>query len=133
MAYSNLEFSGQFTRIHDLDLSIACFLVIESGKYVSSEALDDMFDSWVDSISYGGPGCIDLQLDKFLKSQEYADVVVGLIDRVIQELYSMADVYPKEKLSSMLAGVKITLNADYEVKLIRTALAGLRKVIVGEG
>ena len=66
----------------------------------------------IDSISYDGPGCIDLQLDKFLKSQECVDVDVGLIDKVIRELDSASDVYPKEKLSSMLAGAKITLNTD---------------------
>ncbi|MEY9331840.1 hypothetical protein ABH911_002151 [Pseudomonas protegens] len=133
MAYSNLEFSGRFARIHDLDLSIACFLVIELGSRVGSSFLDDMFEAWVDSISNSGSGCIDLQLDKFLKSQERVGLIIRLIDLVIRDLESMSEVFPREKLNSMLVGVKIKLDVDYRVGLIIGALIGLRKIIIGEG
>ncbi|RBJ82461.1 hypothetical protein C3L29_014465 [Pseudomonas sp. MWU12-2534b] len=92
-----------------------------------------MFEAWVDSISNGGPGCIDLQLDKFLKSQERAGLIIRLIDLVIRDLESMSEVFPREKLNSMLVGVKIKLDVDYRVSLIRGALIGLRKIIIGEG
>lgn len=133
MAYSNLEFSGRFARIHDLDLSIACFLVIELGSRVGSSFLDDMFEAWVDSISNGGPGCIDLQLDKFLKNQERADLIIRLIDLVIRELESMSEVYPRERLNSMLVDVKKKLDVDYRVDLIKGALISLQEIIIGEG
>ncbi|MCE4056168.1 hypothetical protein [Pseudomonas sp. Au-Pse12] len=92
---------------------------------VGSDFLDDVFGAWVYSISYGGPGCIDLQLDKFLKSQECTDLVARLIDGVIRELELMSVVYPREKLNSMLVGVKINLNVDCRVDLIRDTLIGL--------
>jgi len=92
-----------------------------------------MFEAWVDSISNSGSGCIDLQLDKFLKSQERVGLIIRLIDLVIRDLESMSEVFPREKLNSMLVGVKIKLDVDYRVGLIIGALIGLRKIIIGEG
>lgn len=132
LAYSTLEFSGRIARIHDLDLSVACFIVMELGKNISSDFLNEAFESWIDSISYDGPGCIDLRLDSFLKSQERVDVAVSLIEGAIRDLDIMSGEYPKDRLNLMLASAKIKLNADYKIEFINQALIELRRVIGGK-
>lgn len=75
-----MGFSRQILWVHNLGLSVVYFLTIESGKYVVSETFDDVFDSWDDLVSYGDPGFIGLQLDRFLETQGCAHLVVSLIE-----------------------------------------------------
>ncbi|WP_146232622.1 hypothetical protein [Pseudomonas protegens] len=132
MAYSILEFSGRFIRVHDLDLSIACFLVIEVGSGMASTFLDDVFEAWVDSICYDGPGCIDLRLDFYLTNKERESLIVSLIGEVARNLEFVSGFHPKDRLNAILVRTKIKLVEDYKVELIEEALIGLRGLIVGE-
>jgi hypothetical protein len=129
MAYSIIEFKDKSIRVHDLDLAVACFLLMEQGKTVGSEFVAKLFEDWVDSISFDGPGCINLQLDENLVDAKSVQALRDLINSTMQSLNEESDLYSKEKLNSILAKAKISLESDYRVDLIRGALVELRTLV----
>jgi hypothetical protein len=129
MAYSIIEFKNKSVRIHDLDLAVACFLLLRQNGDTNSSLFDKLFEDWIDSISYDGPGCIDLHLNSYLVNPESIQLVKTQIDLTIQSLDETSNFYPKDELNPILAKAKITLENDYRIDLILRALSGLRSLI----
>lgn len=129
MAHSIIEFKDKSIRVHDLDLAVACFLLMEQGRAAGLEPIAKLFEDWIDSISFDGPGCIDLHLDENLVDAETVQVMKDLIDSTIQSLNEESGLYSKDELNSILAKAKISLESDYRVDLIRGALVELRSLI----
>jgi len=129
MAHSIIEFKDKSIRVHDLDLAVACFLLIEQKPVARSEPIVKLFEDWIDSISFDGPGCIDLHLDEHLNDAETNKLVKDLIDTTMQNLNEMSGCYPKDELNSILSKAKISLENDYRVDLIRGVLAELRTLV----
>ncbi|WP_435635990.1 hypothetical protein ACSC9U_14400 [Pseudomonas solani] len=129
MAYSIIEFQGKSIRVHDLDLSVACFLLMEKGRSTGSALLIGLFDVWSDSIMFDGPGCIDLHLDAGLVKAEVLQELKSLIDTTMQDLNMISDIYPKDKLNLILAKAKIRLENDYRIDLICGVLDEFRRLV----
>lgn len=129
MAYSIIEFSGKNKRFHELDLSIACVLIIEKYRNIANGKYDAMFDKWLESITFSGSGCIDLHLDEYLQDRKLRLVIRELAKSVLQDLDEIGDLYPKITLNKLLAKAKINLENDYRVSLIRSVIEGLNELI----
>jgi hypothetical protein len=129
MAYSIIEFKNKSMRFHDLDLAVACFLLMSQKVGSKPEFVDKLFEDWVDSISYDGPGCIDLHLNENLVNTEEIQAVKDLIDATKQSLDKVSNLYPKDELNPILAKAKITLESDYRIDLIKGALSEFKSLI----
>jgi hypothetical protein len=129
MAHSIIEFKYKSMRIHDLDLAVACFLLMSKKSDTNSEFVNKLFESWVDSISYDAPGCIDLHLNDYLVNPETMLFVRKLIDETIQSLDKMSGSYPKDELNSILSIAKISLENDYRVDLIQGVLSEFKLLV----
>lgn len=129
MAYSIIEFNNKYQRIHDLDLSIACFLIMEQKEIMKSQLLEQMFEDWVDSISYDGSGCIDLNLNEYLRDSETMHILKKMIKKTLQKLDDVPDLYTTANLNPILAKAKICLKNDYRTDLIKNALTGLMTLL----
>lgn len=129
MAHSYVDFHNNNFRVHDLDLAVTCFLIIDQAKAIASTKLQPMFNHWVESISSYGPGCIDLHLDHNLNEPESAEILINLLDLVARDLDSYPDTYPKDKLDGSLRKAKINLENDYKIELIRNVINELRTLI----
>jgi hypothetical protein len=115
-------------RIHDLDLAISCFLLMRQKYDANSDFVNVLFADWVDSISYDGPGCIDLHLNEHLTNPESIQLVKNMIDTTTQSLDEVSDYYPKDELNAVLKKAKITLESDYRIDLIKGALSEFRSL-----
>ena len=129
MAHSYIEYNGKDFRVHDLDLILACTLVINNAVKTNHKILQPMFDEWVDSISNDGPGCIDLKLDDFLVDDESIQKLNQILELVKTELSGFPDNYPRNKLNESLKGYKINLENDYRTELIRDVIKGLKALL----
>ena len=129
MAHSIIEFKDKSIRVHDLDLAVACFLLMEQGRAAGSAFVDNLFEDWVDSISFDGPGCIDLHLNENLVDAKTVQALRDLITLTMKSLNAESDLYSKEKLNFIFAKAKICLKSDYRVDLIRDALVKLRSLV----
>lgn len=129
MAYSVVEFKNKSIRVHDLDLAVACFLLMEQNQVGRSGSIVELFEDWVDSISFDGAGCIDLHLDERLNDAETSQLLKDIIDATIQDLNEVSGFYPKDELNSVLSKAKISLESDYRVDLIRGVLTELRSLV----
>lgn len=125
MAYSIIEFHNKSMRIHDLDLAVTCFLLMKQKGDESLESADKLFEDWIESISYDGPGCINLHLNEHLVNSETIQFVKNLINATMQSLDKVSALYPKDELNPILAEAKITLESDYRVDLIKKTLSEL--------
>jgi hypothetical protein len=126
MAYSIIEFQNKSMRIHDLDLAVTCFLLMKQKGDANLEFANKLFEDWIESISYDGPGCINLHLNEHLVNPEKIRLVKNMIDTTMQSLNKVPALYPKDELNSILAKAKITLESDYRVDLIKETLSELR-------
>lgn len=113
-------------RIHDLDLAVTCFLLMKQKDDENLESVDKLFEDWIESISYDGPGCINLHLNEYLVNSETVQLVKNLIDATMQSLDTLSALYPKDELNPILVKAKITLESDYRVDLIKETLSKLR-------
>lgn len=129
MAYSIIEFNNKYKRIHDLDLSIACFLIMEQNEIEKTQLLEKMFQDWVDSISCSGSGCIDLNLNEYLRDPETIHLLKKMIEKTLQSLEKFSDLYPMDILNPILAKAKISLQNDYRIDLIKNALTELMALL----
>ena len=129
MAHSYVEYNNRDFRVHDLDLIVACTLVMNNAEKVDYKNLQPMFDEWVDSISNDGPGCIDLRLDDYLIDDKIVQKLIQILDLSKREIDDFPDTYPKSKLNASLKKFKINLENDYKAELIRAALGGIKSLI----
>jgi hypothetical protein len=129
MAHSIIDFQENSVRVHDLDLAVACFLLIQQEVKVESESITKLFEEWIDSISFDGPGCIDLHLNDNLGDERTVRLLKELIDATIQSLRKTPGFYPKERLNSIMAKANISIENDYRVDLILNVLVGLRSLV----
>ncbi len=130
MAHSYVDFRETSFRTHDLDLTIACILILEKSNAVANSKLQPMFKHWMESLTTGGSGCIDLELDRYLTDTDSIEMLAELIDSVDHDLANETSEFcPKEKLNLALAIAKIHLANDYKVALIKDVLHKLRSLV----
>ena len=129
MAHSIIEFRNKDFRVHDLDLAMACFLIMKQSNGSLSDTLQKLFDDWLESISFDGPGCIDLHLDEHLVESDHINELISLINLAESELKEYSVSYPKIELTQYLDKAKINLIEDYKVDLIENVLKGFRSII----
>jgi hypothetical protein len=135
MAHSFVDFQDQYIRLHDSDLSVAVLFWIESGERWMRENESDsklvscQFSEWFERVSGSGPGCIDLELDRFLANEKSISLNLRFIDMATHRIESFGSHIPKSVLVdlSQLQGV---FEGDYPSSLVLTALNAIKKVIV---
>lgn len=129
MAHSYIEFRDKNIRVHGLDLAMACFLIMKQSGSSLSNTLQKLFDDWLESISFDGPGCIDLHLDEHLIESDYIQELVVLLDLAEHELKEHSGYYPKMELTQYLEKAKINLAEDYKTDLIENVLHSFRSFV----
>ncbi|SMF33914.1 hypothetical protein SAMN02745866_02145 [Alteromonadaceae bacterium Bs31] len=127
MAHSYIEYKDKNCRVHDLDLSMACFLIMKKAN--GSGKFEKLFDEWMDSISFDGPGCVDLHLTDYLIDIEDVRDFQNLLGLAEQDLKTFSGLYPKSELGEYLGKAKINLVEDYKAELIEEALQRLRSIV----
>lgn len=127
MAHSYIEYKDKDFRVHDLDLAMACFLIMKTAG--SRSEFQELFDEWMESISFDGPGCIDLHLNDYLVDDGNVSNFRNLLDLAEEELKNISGLFPKSELEEYLGKAKINLVEDYKIELIEGAVHGLRSVV----
>lgn len=129
MAHSYIEFGNKDFRVHDLDLAMACFLIMKQSNGSLSDNLQELFEDWLESISFDGPGCIDLHLEEYLLEPAHVKELIALMNLAERELKEYSSYYPKIELMRFLEKAKINLTEDYKVEIIKNVLKEFRSIV----
>ena len=128
MAHSYIEYKEGSSRVHDLDLAIACFVIMRQANKFIDHSLDELFNVWLESISFSGAGCIDLRLNEGLDEKKELELA-EFIESSLEELLNYSNFYPKENLKFFLSKSKINLQSDYRINLIKKTLIEIKEVV----
>ena len=132
MAHSFVEFSNRTVRVNDLDLAVACSLILLEGRRNDASTLESMFLAWEDSIAFSGAGCIDLHLDVHLASVEKQHELRKLICSANKIVETYTSGIPKSVLNPILVPLEIRLEHNYRTDFASGTLRSILSVVSGE-
>ena len=133
MAHSFVTFEEKDIRVHDLDLAIACVLIVDAAKQNDvrpkiGPRISAMFDEWLDSISHTGPGCIDLKLDEYLSAKEDRGQLISILEHVRTSLSNSPEL-SAGKLNALLLPTKIVVKSHYSADSVVGVLDAIKTVL----
>ncbi|MEO1005007.1 MAG: hypothetical protein AAFW67_03940 [Cyanobacteria bacterium J06638_38] len=107
MAYSFISYRNSDVRLHDTEISICAFLIMSIANKASfwesarNQGFKEMFQEWRESIDYDGAGCIDLQLDAFLDTDDKVHLLFLLLEKAEKQLNVFEEFVPAAYLNEI--------------------------------
>jgi len=88
-----------------------------------------MFTAWMNFLSQGAPGCLDLRLDEYLSNPSVVVLFRSLLDEAFETVAAYPDKIPREVITSMGQECGLSIDHDYKLPLIQAALKDISSLL----
>ena len=111
MAHSYVEFDNHRQLMHDIENVCVVSVVLDvvgDGRTSLTESIRGLLESWRRLLDPYIAGCLDLQLDNFVRSDADQSCLRELLRNARDRLHSFGDIIPGEYLNRVVAAPAAT-------------------------
>lgn len=135
MAHSYLEFRNRSLLLKDLDILGIAHCALEEGGLMRAgdtlpSAIEKMLQVWPYHLETAGVGCLDLQLDNILSTQDDVRTFLALLERIEQRFKNFGSVVPGSYLNGLLKS-KVIFYGDRPTEDWVTVIDRIRDLLTG--